>query len=75
MLLTDATRGALVQTGDGLLWLTETAWADETESTSPAESLRVGTKLGLVLQDEVAALKSRVADLESRLARLENASG
>ncbi|MHC4877834.1 MAG: methionyl-tRNA formyltransferase [Planctomycetota bacterium] len=71
VLLTDATRGALVQTGDGLLWLTETAWADETESTSPAESLRVGTKLGLVLQDEVAALKSRVAALEARLARLE----
>lgn len=71
ILLTDPDRGALVQTGDGLLWLTELAWPDSTEPCSAAESLRVGTKLGLVLQDEVAALKLRVADLESRIARLE----
>ena len=72
VLVTDTDRGALVQTGDGLLWLTEIAWADGAEPASPADTLRVGTKLGLVLQDEVADLKSRVAALESRLARLES---
>ncbi len=72
VLLTDPDRGALIQTGDGLLWLTEIAWADAAEPCTAAETLRVGTKLGLVLQDEVAALKSRVTDLEARLSRLED---
>jgi methionyl-tRNA formyltransferase len=72
ILLTDPDRGALIQTGDGLLWLTKITWADSPEQGATAETLRVGTKLGFVLQDEVAALKSRVTDLESRLARLED---
>ncbi len=74
ILLTDRDRGALIQTGDGLLWLTEVAWADSAEPCDAVATIRVGTKLGLVLQDEVAALKSRVADLEARIARLEGSS-
>ena len=75
ILLTHPDRGALIQTGDGLLWLTEITWADSGEPCTAAEALRVGTKLGLVLQDEVAALKSRLVEMELRIARLEESHG
>ncbi|MBI1311959.1 formyl transferase [bacterium] len=74
ILLTDPDRGVLIQTGDGLLWLTEASWGDDSVHCAPGQSLRVGWKLGLVLQDEVAALKSRVIELEARIARLEGSS-
>ncbi len=74
ILLTDPERGALVQTGDGLLWLTDASWGDDSTPCIPARSLRVGWKLGLVLQDEVAVLRLRLSDLESRIARLEGRS-
>lgn len=68
VLLLDEERGALIQTGDGLIWLTEVQWADESEPTSVNKVLRVGQKLGYVVQDEVADLKQRLAALEQRLA-------
>lgn len=74
ILLVDDERGALVQTADGLLWLSYVQWADEEEPVAAAEAVRVGQKLGLVLQDEVVALKQQVSSLEERLAALENAT-
>jgi len=65
----DAERGVLVQTGDGLLWLTSLQYADEPSEVAPAAALRVGQKLCLTVQDELASLRQRVADLESRLER------
>jgi len=63
----DAGQGVLVQAGDGLLWLTSLQYADEVAEVNPAEVLRVGQKLCLTVQDELASLRRRVADLESRL--------
>lgn len=74
ILKNEAERGSLIQTGDGLLWLTETQWAHPDGQKPPADSLRVGVRLGLVLQDEVIELKNRLAEVESRLSRLEDAS-
>lgn len=71
VLLTDAQRGALIQTGEGLLWLTEVAWSEPDDSSSPAR-LSVGQRLGFVVEDEVSQLKARVADLELQLAALTN---
>ena len=44
VLLTDPQRGALVQTGDGLLWLSDVAWNDGDASKPP--KLAVGQRLG-----------------------------
>jgi methionyl-tRNA formyltransferase len=63
-------RGALVQTGDGLIWLSSLQFADENSEVPPAEAVRVGRKLCLTIQDEVASLRKRVKDLESRLDNL-----
>lgn len=63
----DAQRGALIQTGDGLLWLTSLQFADEDSPAVISEAVRTGQKLGLTVQDELAALRRRVAQMESRL--------
>lgn len=63
----DADRGALVQTGDGLLWLTSLQFADEPAAIAPADAVRVGQKLCLTVQDELAALRRRVSELEQLL--------
>ena len=63
VLLTDPQRGALVQTGDGLLWLREVEWGDNGDLTKPPRLL-VGQRLGYVIEDEVSRLKQRVNELE-----------
>ena len=65
ILLTDPLRGSLVQTGDGLIWLSEVAWGDG-DLTKP--KLSVGQRLGYVVEDEVSRLKTRVAELEKVIA-------
>ena len=66
ILLTDPQRGALVQTGDGLIWLNEVAWGDGDMSKPP--KLSVGQRLGYVVEDEVSRLKMRIAELEKVIA-------
>ena len=63
VLLTDPQRGVLVQTGDGLLWLSEVAWSDGGSPT-----LGVGQRLGYVVEDEVCELKARITALEKMIA-------
>jgi methionyl-tRNA formyltransferase len=63
----DNERGCLVQTGNGLLWLTELEFVSEnTQDTHP--KLRVGMKLGYIPQDEVFAMKQRLTKLEELFA-------
>ena len=74
VLLTEAGRGVLVQTGEGLLWLTEVQFADADLRERAEDVLRVGVKLSFVEQDEIAALRARVASLEKRLEEIEQRS-
>jgi len=71
VLHTEAERGALVQTGEGLVWLTQVQFSEDTVACAAETVLKVGSKLGFVVQDEVARLRDRVDDLETRLSRLE----
>ena len=66
ILLTDPHRGALVQTGDGLIWLSEVAWGDGDMSKPP--KLSVGQRLGFVVEDEISRLKMRITELEKVIA-------
>ncbi len=70
VLLTCPNRGSLVQTGDGLLWLSRTQFADESHVVAPQTAAKVGMKLGYVLPDEVARLKARLAAVEAKLESL-----
>ena len=71
VLLLESGRGALVQTGEGLLWLSEVQFADSESRERAEDVLRVGLKLGFVEQDEIAALRQRVTSLEERLDEIE----
>ena len=66
----DEARGWLVQTGQGLLWLTDVEFEGAQHSTPPP-ALRVGIKLGYSPQDEIHTLRQRLAELEERLAQRE----
>lgn len=59
----------LIQTGDGLLWLEDYAWAGK-DTERP--DVKVGQRLGYVPQDSVHSLRRRVANLEDRLALIES---
>jgi methionyl-tRNA formyltransferase len=63
-------RGWLVQTGDGLLWLTEVEFIHH-PGEEKLPNLRVGTKLGYSTQDELNFLLRRLVELEGRLSQLE----
>ncbi|MFN2453704.1 MAG: methionyl-tRNA formyltransferase [Pyrinomonadaceae bacterium] len=68
ILLIDAGGRALVQTGNGLLWLSEVEFvADSPHAPKPA--LRVGMKLGYTSEDEIYALKARITALEEHLSQ------
>lgn len=67
VLLTEAERGALVQTGNGLLWLREVGWGEADDLSKPPK-LAVGQKLGYVAEDEIANLKQRLDQLEKLVA-------
>lgn len=66
----DAARGWLVQTGDGLLWLTKAEFAPEAGG-GPPPKLRIGMLLGADAADEMYILKKRVKELEARIDLLE----
>ncbi len=74
VLLTDPQRGALLQTGNGLLWLTETAWAEESPTEKPPK-LIVGQRLGYVVEDELNRLMRRVTELETIVAAITRIPG
>ena len=54
-------RGLLIQAGDGLIWLTEIEGVNRP---------RVGSRLGFVVETELANLAGRMADMEKRLEEL-----
>ena len=64
-------RGPLVQTGGGLLRLTEMEFPDAPPD-SPA-ALNVGTRLGYSPQDEIHALRGRLETMESQIQMLQDA--
>ena len=68
-----SSKGFLVQTGSGLLWLEEVEFPEE-PNLEPNKILRIGTKLGYSCEDEIFHLIRQVADLESRLQKLEKLS-
>ncbi len=65
----DKSKGFLVQTGDGLLWLTETEFENAAGGEPP--KLRIGSRLGLNPESEWYALHSRIQSLEERIRELE----
>jgi len=71
ILQVDEQNGALVQAGNGLLWLTEVELACDGGSRQRFPEFRVGMKLGYSPQDDIHFLKRHVVKLESRLDELE----
>jgi len=69
----DQKLGLLVQTGKDLLWLQEIEF--EGEDTNPFLELRVGTRLGYNLEDEVFKLKRRLSKMEEIIQRIEDSPG
>lgn len=65
----DDEKGYLVQTGEGLLWLSDLEF--ENPAGDEIDPLRVGMKLGYTPQDEIYRLRGRIAGLEERLSKLE----
>jgi methionyl-tRNA formyltransferase len=70
----EESRGPLVQTGDGLLWLTETVW-ETTEAGEKPPKFRVGALLGFQPGNEIHLLKKRMAELEARMEKIDHAQG
>ncbi len=66
---TDPNYGWLVQTGQGLIWLTDVVFADAS-NLDPRSELRVGLRLGYAIEDEVYKLKRRLVELEELLSNL-----
>jgi methionyl-tRNA formyltransferase len=69
ILYVDANYGWLVQTGDGLIWLSEVEFAD-TMDKDPQLELRVGMRLGYVVEDEIYGLKRQLERMEDIITRL-----
>jgi len=62
----------LVQTGAGLLWLTEFEPTPSIDAETP--QLKVGLRLGYRTEDEIHCLRREVSELTARLERIEAAS-
>ena len=69
----DEARGWLVQTGDGLLWLTKTEW-ESPAGGSPPPKLRIGILLGSDPANDLYVLRQRITELETRIAGLEKST-
>jgi methionyl-tRNA formyltransferase len=65
----DKSRGFLVQTGNGLLWLTEVEFENEAGGEPP--KLRIGMLLGNNPESEMYTLRNRIQALEARISELE----
>lgn len=65
ILLEDAERGWLIQTGDGLLWISEVEY--DPANPAGAKPLRIGVQLGISIEDELISLQQRISALEARL--------
>jgi methionyl-tRNA formyltransferase len=65
VLLISPELGVMIQAGEGLLWLNELEYAD-----SPAEEvkLKVGQRLGYVVEQEIFKLKQEISWLKDKLA-------
>jgi methionyl-tRNA formyltransferase len=63
--------GLVVQTGEGLVRLTEYEIEQSPLAMTHQPVLRTGVKLGYTVEDELFRLRSRVSELEQRLARVE----
>lgn len=61
-------RGALVQAGEGLLWLSR---VEDAADPSRPVVLRVGMKLGYAAEDELFEMKQQLATMQARLEVLE----
>ncbi|MBN2085525.1 MAG: hypothetical protein JW748_09915 [Anaerolineales bacterium] len=65
----DKSKGPLVQTGGGLLWLTETEFENVAGGEPP--KVRIGSQLGNAHETELSLLHDRIQALEARIAGLE----
>jgi methionyl-tRNA formyltransferase len=73
ILRSDPARGWLVQTGEGLLWLTQTEFESKENGEQPPK-VRIGTLLGFDSTNEIIILRQRINELEKRVAELEKTS-
>jgi methionyl-tRNA formyltransferase len=72
ILSADHTRGSLVQTGKGLLWLTEVEFQTGPPDLAPP-ALKVGMRLGYAPQDEIHVLRNRLQEMEGKIEKLQDA--
>ena len=70
ILETDPERGALVQTGEGLLWLVETETVNGAGESGPSHMV-VGARLGMAVEDSLARVLVQVEELKRRITELE----
>lgn len=69
ILLAYKTKGWLVQTGDGLLWLTEIEF-DSASGKDGLKLLKVGNQLGMSYEDEIFQLQQKITKLEEKTSRV-----
>lgn len=70
----DSQRGWLVQTGDGLLWMTNIEWADLKADMEPPR-LRIGMRLGYIVEDEIYLMRQRISLLEEQIEKQNDKDG
>lgn len=65
ILLEDTERGWLIQTGEGLLWLSEVEY--DPPNPAGAKPLRAGVQLGITTEEELLSLQQRISALEAKI--------